>query len=233
MKNAKECIFVVEDENRIRRMLKDFLSLKGYYVLEAADGEEALDLFYENNQIIDLILLDIMLPKLDGYEVLKDIRTMSEVPVIMLTARDSEQDQVDGFRLGVDDYICKPFSNAVLLGHIEAVLKRSSIGVGAGTSKQIGKLKVDSENKRVFLHDKDLGLTAKEYGLLTYFMDNPNIVVLRENILNQVWGYNYVGDTRTVDTHIKQLRSKLTTECAYIKTVHGFGYRFEVPEEDE
>lgn len=232
MKNAKECIFIVEDESRIRRMLKDFLTLKGYFVLEAADGEEALEVFYENNQIIDLVLLDVMLPKLDGYGVLEDIRTMSEVPVIMLTARDSEQDQLDGFELGVDDYILKPFSNAVLLGHIEAVLKRSSVGVGSGKQQTIGLLRVDSENKRVFLHDKDIGLTAKEYSLLTYFLDNQNIVVLRENILNQVWGYNYVGDTRTVDTHIKQLRSKLTPECAYIKTVHGFGYRFEVPEEE-
>ena len=232
MKNAKECIFIVEDESRIRRMLKDFLTLKGYYVLEAADGEEALEIFYENNQIIDLVLLDVMLPKLDGYGVLEDIRTMSEVPVIMLTARDSEQDQLDGFELGVDDYILKPFSNAVLLGHIEAVLKRSSDGVGSGKQQTIGLLRVDSENKRVFLHDKDIGLTAKEYSLLTYFLDNQNIVVLRENILNQVWGYNYVGDTRTVDTHIKQLRSKLTPECAYIKTVHGFGYRFEIPKEE-
>lgn len=230
MKNSKECILVVEDESRIRRMLNDFLTLKGYYVLQAGDGEEAMDVFYENNQTIDLILLDIMLPKMDGYEVLKEVRDMSQVPVIMLTARDGEQDQVEGFRLGVDDYILKPFSNAVLLGHIEAVIKRSSVGVGKGKQEQVGLLTVDSENKRVFLHEKDLGLTAKEYSLLAYFLDNPNVVVLRENILNQVWGYNYVGDTRTVDTHIKQLRAKLTSECAYIKTVHGFGYRFEVDE---
>lgn len=232
MKNSKECILVVEDESRIRRMLKDFLTLKGYYVLQAEDGEEALDVFYENNQVIDLVLLDIMLPKLDGYGVLSEIRSMCQVPVIMLTAKDAEQDQVEGFDLGADDYILKPFSNAVLLGHIEAVLKRSSVGVGRG-KQQVGLLTIDSENKRVFLHDEDIGLTAKEYSLLAYFLDNPNVVVLRENILNQVWGYNYVGDTRTVDTHIKQLRSKLTGECAYIKTVHGFGYRFEVPENEE
>lgn len=232
MKNSKECILVVEDESRIRRMLKDFLTLKGYYVLQAEDGEEALDVFYENNQVIDLVLLDIMLPKLDGYGVLSEIRSMCQVPVIMLTAKDAEQDQVEGFELGADDYILKPFSNAVLLGHIEAVLKRSSVGVGRG-KQQVGLLTIDSENKRVFLHDEDIGLTAKEYSLLAYFLDNPNVVVLRENILNQVWGYNYVGDTRTVDTHIKQLRSKLTGECAYIKTVHGFGYRFEVPENEE
>ncbi|MDD5948678.1 MAG: response regulator transcription factor [Lachnospiraceae bacterium] len=232
MKNSKECILVVEDESRIRRMLKDFLTLKGYYVLQAEDGEEALDVFYENNQVIDLVLLDIMLPKLDGYGVLSEIRSMCQVPVIMLTAKDAEQDQVEGFDLGADDYILKPFSNAVLLGHIEAVLKRSSVGVGRG-KQQVGLLTIDSENKRVFLHDEDIGLTAKEYSLLAYFLDNPNVVVLRENILNQVWGYNYVGDTRTVDTHIKQLRSKLTGECAYIKTVHGFGYRFELPENEE
>lgn len=232
MKNSKECILVVEDESRIRRMLKDFLTLKGYYVLQAEDGEEALDVFYENNQVIDLVLLDIMLPKLDGYGVLSEIRSMCQVPVIMLTAKDAEQDQVEGFELGADDYILKPFSNAVLLGHIEAVLKRSSVGVGRG-KQQVGLLTIDSENKRVFLHDEDIGLTAKEYSLLAYFLDNPNVVVLRENILNQVWGYNYVGDTRTVDTHIKQLRSKLTGECAYIKTVHGFGYRFELPENEE
>jgi DNA-binding response OmpR family regulator len=213
-------------------MLDDYLTLKDYYVLKAADGEEALDVFYENNQVIDLILLDIMMPKLDGYEVLKEVRAMSDVPVIMLTAKDSERDQVEGFDLGVDDYLLKPFSNAVLLGHIEAVLKRSSVGVGKGKQQQIGLLTLDSENKRVFLHGKDIGLTAKEYSLFAYFLDNPNVVVLRENILNHVWGYNYVGDTRTVDTHIKQLRSKLTSECAYIKTVHGFGYRFEVPEEN-
>ncbi|MCR4717779.1 MAG: response regulator transcription factor [Lachnospiraceae bacterium] len=230
MKNQKECILVVEDEGRIRRMLVDYLGIRDYYVLEAADGEEALNVFYENNQYIDLILLDIMLPKLDGYQVLKEIRAMSEVAVIMLTAKDGEHDQLEGFRLGVDDYILKPFSNAVLLGHIEAVLKRSSVGVGHGKQQEIGLLTIDSDSKRVFLHDKDIGLTAKEYSLLSYFLDNMNVVVLRENILNQVWGYNYVGDTRTVDTHIKQLRAKLTAECPYIKTVHGFGYRFEIPE---
>ncbi|MBQ4232566.1 MAG: response regulator transcription factor [Lachnospiraceae bacterium] len=230
MKNQKECILVVEDEGRIRRMLVDYLGIRDYHVIEAADGEEALNVFYENNQYIDLILLDIMLPKLDGYQVLKEIRDMSDVPVIMLTAKDGEHDQLEGFRLGVDDYILKPFSNAVLLGHVEAVLKRSSVGVGHGKQREIGELVIDSESKRVFLHDKDIGLTAKEYSLLTYFLDNMNVVVLRENILNQVWGYNYVGDTRTVDTHIKQLRAKLTAECPYIKTVHGFGYRFELPE---
>ena len=230
MKNSKECILVVEDESRIRRMLKDFLTLKGYFVLEAADGEEALDLFYENNQWIDLILLDVMIPKIDGFGVLAEVRAMAETPVIMLTARDSEQDQVEGFGLGVDDYLTKPFANAVLLGHIEAVLKRSSVGTGKGKQMSVGQLVVDSENKRVFLHEKDIGLTAKEYSLLTYFLDNQNVVVLRENIINHVWGYNYVGDTRTVDTHIKQLRSKMTPECPYIKTVHGFGYRFEVEE---
>ncbi len=230
MKNAKECILVVEDESRIRRMLYDFLNLKGYQVLQAADGEEALDIFYENNQYIDLILLDVMLPKVDGYEVLKEVRNISEVPVIMLTARDGEQDQVEGFRLGVDDYLLKPFYNAVLLGHIEAILKRSSVGTGKGKQQQVGLLTIDSENKRVFLEGEDICLTAKEYSLLTYLLDNQGVVVLRENILNQVWGYNYVGDTRTVDTHIKQLRAKLTSKCPYIKTVHGFGYRFEVAE---
>lgn len=232
MKSTKECILICEDEARIRRMLKDYLTLKGYYVLEAGDGEEALTCFYENNQIIDLILLDVMMPKVDGYEVLKEIRTMSEVAVIMLTAKDSEQDQVEGFKIGVDDYITKPFSNSVLLGHIEAVLRRSSIGNGKGKQTKVGKLIIDSENKRVFLNEEDISLTAKEYSLLMYFVDNINVVVLRENIINQVWGYNYVGDTRTVDTHIKQLRGKLTSECQYIKTVHGFGYRFEVPEEE-
>ena len=230
MKNSKECILVVEDESRLRRMLKDFLTLKGYFVFEAADGEEALDVFYENNQCIDLILLDVMIPKVDGFGVLQEVRAMSETPVIMLTARDSEQDQVEGFGLGVDDYLTKPFANAVLLGHIEAVLKRSSAGTGKGKQTNVGKLTVDSENKRVFLHEKDIGLTAKEYSLLAYFLDNQNVVVLRENIINHVWGYNYVGDTRTVDTHIKQLRAKMTAECSYIKTVHGFGYRFEVEE---
>ena len=171
-----------------------------------------------------------MLPKVDGYEVLKEVRDISEVPVIMLTAKDGEQDQVEGFRLGVDDYLLKPFYNAVLLGHIEAILKRSSVGTGKGKQQQVGLLTIDSENKRVFLEEEDICLTAKEYSLLTYLLDNQGVVVLRENILNQVWGYNYVGDTRTVDTHIKQLRAKLTSKCPYIKTVHGFGYRFEVTE---
>lgn len=231
MKNSKECIMVVEDDDRIRRMLKDFLTLKGYRVYEAADGADAEDTYFENNQYIDMVLLDIMLPKVDGLQVLEDIRKKSDVPIIMLTAKDSDEDQVAGFDMGADDYITKPFSNAVLLSHIEAVMKRSSAGKGKGKITEVGLLKVDSENKRVFLHDKDIGLTAKEYALFTYFVDNLGSVVLRENILNQVWGYNYVGDTRTVDTHIKQLRSKLTKECPYIKTIHGFGYKFEVEEE--
>ena len=231
MRNSKECILIAEDESRIRRMLKDFFTLKGYTVLEASDGEEAMEVFYENNQFIDIVVLDIMMPKQDGYEVLSEIRKISETPVLMLTAKAEEQAQVEGLNRGADDYITKPFANSVLLAHIEAILRRSGVGIGKGDNKEYGLLQVDSENKRVFLHEKDICLTAKEYTLLMYFLDNINVVVLRENIINQVWGYNYVGDTRTVDTHIKQLRSKLTSECPYIKTVHGFGYKFVIDEE--
>ena len=224
MKNAKECIFVVEDENRIRRMLKDFLSLKGYYVLEAADGEEALDLFYENNQIIDLVLLDIMLPKLDGYEVLKDIRTMSEVPVIMLTAVTDEETQVQTFDNLADDYICKPFSLILLLKRIEALLRARYKTENTWKYKDAV---VDFSGYRATYLGKDAAVTPKEIKLLAVLLENAGQVVSRDQILDRIWGEEERPFDRVVDVYVKNLRKKLQLDC--IITVKGVGYKLELP----
>jgi DNA-binding response OmpR family regulator len=221
-------ILIVDDEFRIRRMLSDFLKSYGYRTVEAKDGVEALEIFYANNNKIEAILLDIMMPKKDGLEVLKEIRENSLVPVIMLTAKSEEYDQLAGFKVGADDYISKPFSPSVLLARLEAVLRRTSKVKGKILSA--GKITVDDSKKAVTFQDKTLELTPKEYDLLLYFIQNNGLLVTREQILNYVWNYDYSGDLRTVDTHIKQLRAKLGEECRYIKTVHGFGYKFEVDE---
>lgn len=217
-------ILVAEDEARIRRMLKDFLTSCNYQVIEAEDGIKALDLFYSNSNKIDLLLLDVMMPNKDGFEVLKEIREISLTPVIMLTAKSQEYDQLLGFRSGADDYVTKPFSPVLLLAHIEAVLKRCRNSTEDNI--KAGGLTIDKVGMNVKAEDRRICLTPKEYDLLLYFIDNQDIVLSREQILNKVWNYDYLGDSRTVDTHIKQLRSKIGNE--YIRTIHGRGYRFEV-----
>ncbi|MDF2685829.1 MAG: two component transcriptional regulator [Clostridia bacterium] len=223
-----EVILIVDDDLRIRRMISDFLKSNGYSTLEAKDGQEALDVFYANNNKIEAILLDIMMPKKDGLEVLKEIRENSLMPVILLTAKSEEYDQLAGFKEGADDYIPKPFSPTLLLARLQAVLRRTSKVKGKIIS--VGKITVDDSKKSVICCEKPLELTPKEYDLLLYFIQNEDLLVTREQILNYVWNYDYSGDLRTVDTHIKQLRAKFGEDCRYIKTIHGFGYKFEVNE---
>lgn len=217
-------ILIAEDESRIRRMLKDFLTSCNYKIIEAQDGQQALDSFYANNSRLDLILLDVMMPHKDGFEVLAAVREISLVPVILLTAKSQEYDQLNGFRRGADDYITKPFSPVILLAHIEAVLKRCRNKVEE--VKEFGGISIDKASMTVKVNGALIYLTPKEYDLLIYMTDNRNTVLSREQILNDVWNYDYIGDGRTVDTHIKQLRSKLGTER--IQTIHGRGYRFGV-----
>lgn len=217
-------ILIAEDEVRIRRMLKDFLISCNYKVIEAEDGEQALNLFYSNNNKIDLILLDVMMPKKDGFEVLTEIREVTSLPVIMLTAKSQEYDQLNGFRQGADDYITKPFSPVILLAHIEAVLKRCKKEVEEIIT--VGDILIDKIGMIVKVNNQRIYMTPKEYDLLIYLISNMDIVLTREQILNKVWNYDYLGDSRTVDTHIKQLRSKIGPQ--YIQTIHGRGYRFEV-----
>lgn len=226
MKENKNFILIVDDEMRIRRMLSDFLKSHDYEIVEAKDGREAIDVFYSNDNKIDIILLDVMMPKINGFKVLSEIRQNFLTPVIMLTARGEEYDEITGFKLGADDYIIKPFSPTVLLARIEAVLKRS----GKDRKKRLkaGVITIYSLKKEVLCGDRPVKLTLKEYELLLYLIHNQEIVLTREQILNYVWGYDYSGDLRTVDTHIKQLRGKLKRDCQYIETVHGVGYKFEV-----
>lgn len=215
---------IAEDEPRIRRMVKDFLSSCNYSVIEAEDGKQATDIFYAMNSKIDLILLDVMMPHKDGFEVLAEIRDVSLVPVVMLTAKSEEYDQLSGFKHGADDYVTKPFSPIILLAHIEAILRRCKNNTNELIN--VGQIVINTESMVVTLHDKPINLTPKEYDLLLFLTDNKDTVLTRERILNEVWNYDYLGDIRTVDTHIKQLRSKIGTR--YIQTIHGKGYRFEV-----
>ncbi|MGB4658610.1 MAG: response regulator transcription factor [Mobilitalea sp.] len=217
-------ILVVEDEFRIRRMLKDFLLSCNYEIIEAEDGEKALAMFYASNSKIDLILMDVMMPKKDGFEVLAEIRDISLVPVIMLTAKSEEYDQLSGFKHGADDYVTKPFSPVVLLAHIEAVLRRCKCS--ANEIRNIGEIKIDPLSMVVTVGKEVVNLAPKEYDLLVFLTEHMDAVLSREQILNEVWNYDYIGGVRTVDTHIKQLRAKLGIE--YIQTVHGRGYRFGV-----
>lgn len=218
-------IFIVEDEEKLRKTMCDYLRLNGYEILEAEDGKQALDVYYENNTKIDLILLDIMLPYLNGYEVLDTIRETSETPVIVLTAKDGESDQLKGFNQGADDYITKPFLLSVLKARIEVILKRV---LPKESWREMDGLKVEIESRKVYLNGKEINLTPKEYDLLLYFMENKNIVLTRNQILDAVWGLDYEGGQRTVDTVIKQLRIKLRRDNPYIQSVYGVGYRFEV-----
>ena len=219
-------ILVVDDESRMRKLLKDFLSAKGYHILEAEDGEKALDIFIENRNKIKLVLLDVMMPKLDGWSVLRKIRQESNLPVIMLTARGEEQDELFGFELGVDEYISKPFSPKILVARVEAILKRVY-----GDTKQVKDydgITIDQEGRTVKVDGKPVDLSLREYELLKYLLDNENIALSRDKILNNVWNYDYYGDSRTIDSHIKKIRHKLGKKGKYIETIRGIGYKFEI-----
>lgn len=221
-------ILVVDDESRMRKLVKDFLSKKNFIVLEAGDGEEAMDIFYTEKDIA-LIILDVMMPRMDGWEVCREIRKNSKVPIIMLTARGDERDELLGFELGVDEYISKPFSPKILVARVEAILRRS----GAGSTSEVlrcGGIVIDKAAHLVTVDDKPIELSFKEFELLTYFLENEGIALSREKILNSVWNYDYFGDARTIDTHVKKLRSKMGDKGEYIKTVWGMGYKFEVEE---
>ena len=218
-------ILVVDDEPRMRKLVKDFLTVKGFQVVEAGDGEEAIDIFFEQKDIA-LILLDVIMPKMDGWEVLKTIRKYSQVPILMLTARGEEQDELQGFKLGVDEYISKPFSPKILVARVEAILRRSS--PGAKDVIDVGGIHIDKTAHQVEIDGKPVDLSYKEFELMTYFAENQGIALSREKILNNVWNYDYFGDARTIDTHVKKLRSKLGEKGEYIKTIWGMGYKFEV-----
>lgn len=218
-------ILVVDDEARMRKLVKDFLTIKGYQVIEAGDGKEAVEIFFQQKDIA-LILLDVMMPKMDGWEVLKTIRLHSKVPIIMLTARGEERDELQGFDLGVDEYISKPFSPKILVARVEAILRRSNHVVGEVMN--VGGIEINKAAHQVTIDGKPIELSYKEFELLTYFVENQGIALSREKILNNVWNYDYFGDARTIDTHVKKLRSKLGEKGDYIKTIWGMGYKFEV-----
>ena len=221
-----QSILIVDDEARMRKLIKDFLTKNDYKTLEAGDGEEAIEVFEENKNKISLILLDVMMPKLDGWSVLRKIRNESQVPVIMLTARGEEQDELFGFELGVDEYISKPFSPKILVARVEAILKRTY-----GDTKEIKDydgIAIDQEGRTVKVDGKPIDLSLREYELLKYLLDNENIALSRDKILNNVWNYDYYGDSRTIDSHIKKIRHKLGKKGKYIETVRGIGYKFEI-----
>ena len=228
MENVK--ILVVDDESRMRKLVRDFLVRNDYEVIEAKDGMEAMDIFFEQKDIA-LVLLDVMMPKMDGWQVCKEIRERSKVPIIMLTAKADERDELQGFSLGVDEYIAKPFSPKVLVARVEAVLRRSMAGTAGEAILTAGKIKVDKTAHMVSIDGESVDLSFKEFELLTYFMENVGIALSREVILNHVWNYDYFGDARTIDTHVKKLRSKLGKQGSYIKTIWGMGYKFEVSDE--
>ena len=221
-------ILVVDDESRMRKLVKDFLTKKNFQVLEAGNGEEAMDIFYEEKDIA-LIILDVMMPKMDGWEVCREIRKNSKVPIIMLTARSDERDELLGFDLGVDEYISKPFSPKILVARVEAILRRT----GQNNPEDVisaGGIVIDKAAHLATVDGKPMELSFKEFELLTYFLENQGIALSREKILNSVWNYDYFGDARTIDTHVKKLRSKMGDKGKYIKTVWGMGYKFEVDE---
>ena len=225
MDNQK--ILMVDDEDRMRKLVSDFLTREGYRVIEAADGEEALKKFFEDKDIA-LVLLDVMMPKLDGYGVLQEIRRYSQVPVMMLTAKGEEQDELQGFKLGVDEYVVKPFSPKVLVARVNALLRRNSRE--NDDILTAGAITVDKSAHTVKIDGEEVELSFKEFELLTYFIENSGIALSREKILNNVWNYDYFGDARTIDTHVKKLRSKMGKRENYIHTVWGIGYKFEVEE---
>ena len=219
-------VLVVDDESRMRKLVRDFLVKKDFEVLEAGDGAEAIDIFFATKDIA-LVILDVMMPKMDGWQVCREIRAYSQVPIIMLTAKSDERDELLGFELGVDEYISKPFSPKILVARVEAILRRTS-GLAADDVIRAGGIEVNKAAHEVTIDGKSIELSYKEFELLTYFMENQGIALSREKILNSVWKYDYFGDARTIDTHVKKLRSKLGAKGDYIKTIWGMGYKFEV-----
>ncbi len=222
-------ILVVDDESRMRKLVRDFLDREGYEVLEAANGMEAMEIFYQEKEI-GLVILDVMMPKMDGWQTCREIRQSSQVPIIMLTARSEERDELQGFDLGVDEYISKPFSPKILVARVGAILRRSNT-LSAADAVDVGGITLDKAAHQVKLDGEELELSFKEFELLAYFIDNQGIALSREKILNNVWNYDYFGDARTIDTHVKKLRSKLKDKGNYIKTIWGMGYKFEVDKE--
>lgn len=217
-------ILVVDDESRMRKLVHDFLSKKGYTVLEASNGREAVETFFDSNDI-SLIILDVMMPEMDGWQVCREIRQYSDVPIIMLTARSDEMDELQGFRLGVDEYVTKPFSPKILVARVEAVLRRSSALV-SDDILSAGGIVINKAAHEVSVDGEVIDVSFKEFELLTYFMENKGVALSRERILNKVWNYDYYGDPRTIDTHVKKLRSKLGSRSDCIVTIRGFGYKF-------
>ena len=218
-------ILVVDDEQRMRKLVRDFLVKQNFEVMEAGDGEEAVDLFYANKDIA-LIILDVMMPKMDGWQVCREIRKYSQVPIIMLTAKSDEKDELQGFDLGVDEYVSKPFSPKILVARVEAILRRTN-ALEEGV-KEVGGIVLNQAAHEVKIDGKNIELSYKEFELLTDFINNQGVALSRERILNNVWNYDYFGDARTIDTHVKKLRSKLGDKGEYIKTIWGMGYKFEV-----
>ena len=233
-KNETRCgmdkikILVVDDESRMRKLVRDFLIRDNFEVIEAGDGEEALDLFYRDKDI-SLIILDIMMPKINGWEVCREIRETSKVPIIMLTAKGDESDELQGFDLGVDEYISKPFSPKILVARVEAILRRAN-KISEEETVKAGSIVIDKAAHLVTVDEERVELSYKEFELLVYFIENQGIALSREKILNHVWNYDYFGDARTIDTHVKKLRNKLGKRGEYIKTIWGMGYKFEVNE---
>lgn len=219
-------ILIADDEQRMRTLIKDFLAKKDYEVIEAKDGEEALDIFNERQNTIDLILLDVMMPKLDGWSVLRQIRQTSNLPIVMLTARGEEQDELFGFELGVDEYISKPFSPKILVARVEAILNRTR--GSKNEVKDYGGIEIDVDGRTVKVDGKEIEMSLREYELLKYLVDNQGIALSRDKILNNVWNYDYYGDSRTIDSHIKKIRHKLGKKGKYIETMRGVGYKFEI-----
>ena len=219
-------ILVVDDESRMRKLVRDFLVREDYEVLEAGDGEVALDIFYKEKNIA-LLILDVMMPKLNGWEVCREIRETSKVPIIMLTAKGDEEDELTGFDLGVDEYISKPFSPKILVARVGAILRRSG-KTEEGNILSMGGIVIDRTAHTVTVDGRQIDLSFKEFELLTYFLENEGIALSREKILNHVWNYDYFGDARTIDTHVKKLRAKIGEKGEYIKTIWGMGYKFEV-----
>ena len=219
-------ILVVDDESRMRKLVRDFLVKKDFIVLEAEDGAQAVDIFFSTKDI-SLIILDVMMPKMDGWQVCREIRELSDVPIIMLTAKSDERDELLGFDLGVDEYISKPFSPKILVARVEAILRRSNL-LNDDSIITAGEITLNKSAHEVTVEGKPVDLSFKEFELLNYFMDNQGLALSREKILNSVWNYDYFGDARTIDTHVKKLRSKLGKEGDYIKTIWGMGYKFEV-----
>jgi two-component system response regulator ResD len=218
-------ILVVDDESRMRKLVKDFLVRKNYEVIEAENGEQAVDIFFSKKDV-SLIILDVMMPKLDGWQVCREIRQYSKVPIIMLTAKGDEKDELLGFELGVDEYISKPFSPKILVARVEAVLRRTT--VSEEETIEVGGIVLDKAAHQVKIDGQEIELSFKEFELLTYFVTNQGVALSREKILNNVWNYDYFGDARTIDTHVKKLRSKMGPKGDYIKTIWGLGYKFEV-----